>query len=263
MRDFYSTGTGPDTADQAHGLRQMFAGGARRFLAVVANPMACFTGVALERLAAVLALQGRSVLVVDAADTAPEPSDAVALGLAAAIERLSPEVSYLPARGLPLSWVDTRGSAARLLDELQSAAPDRDVVVVHAQAPDLARLFSRQSMRPVCIAEDHPESVKECYAAMKWLAQRCGWMSADLLLLASPSSPRVEHIATSLAGCADRYARIALHDWAAVDPASPPQSLPEAGLMRLVAAQLHTDDLPLPAAWQLARSAPAFQARQH
>lgn len=269
MAEFHSSrrsGGRPDgagTPDQADGLRRMFSGAGRRFLAVVANPLASFTGVALERLAAALALQGCSSLIVDAADTAPEPPESVALDLWSAIERLSPDVSYLAARDLPMRWVDTRGSAARFLEEVQAAAPERDVVLVHAQAADLVRLFSRQSIRPVFLAEDHPESVKECYAAMKWLAQRCGWMSADLLLLASPSSPRVEHIATALAGCADRYARIALHDWAAVDPASPPQSLPEAGLMRLVAAQLHTDDLPLPAAWQLARSAPAFQARQH
>lgn len=263
MRDFYSPWGLPDTVDQADGLRRMFSGGPRRFIAVVANPLASFTGVALERLAAVLALQGCSSLIVDAADTAPEPDESVALGLSCAIERLSPDVSYLPARDLPMRWVDTRGSAARFLEEVQAAAPDRDVYVVHAQATDLARLFSRQSMRPVFLAEDHPESVKECYATMKWLSQRCGWMSGDLLLLASPSSPRVAQIAASLAGCADRFANVALHDWAAVDPASLPQSLPEADLGRLVAAQLRADELPVPPAWQLARHATAARARGH
>lgn len=275
MAEFHSSrrsGGRPDgagTPDQADGLRRMFSGAGRRFLAVVANPLASFTGVALERLAAALALQGCSSLIVDAADTAPEPPESVALDLWSAIERLSPDVSYLAARDLPMRWVDTRGSAARFLEEVQAAAPERDVVLVHAQAADLVRLFSRQSIRPVFLAEDHPESVKECYAAMKWLALRCGWMSADLLLLASPTSPRVAQIAASLASCADRFADVALHDWAVIDPASLPQSLPEPDLSRLVAAQLRADETPvvsaaaLPHAWQQPRARAAAHAGGH
>jgi hypothetical protein len=265
MRDFYASGAMPfddavsmAQADQAQGLRRLFAGAATRHVALVANPHVAFTGVALERLAAALALQGRRTLIVDAAEQSPPPPESAAFDLAAAVETLSPGIAYLPARGLPLAYVNTRGSSARLLDDLAAAAPRADTVLVHAGAADLARLFTRRALRPMLLAADHPESVKHAYASMKLLAQRCAWMSADLLIVAGAQSPRTRHIAGSMARCADLFIGAALTGWAAVDPSSEPTSVPDAALRRLVAAQLQpADDAgPVPAALAAMHAAP-------
>lgn len=263
MIDFYG-GPEPGPMDQADGLRRMFAGVSKRFIAVVANPHVTFSGVAIERLTAALALQGRSSLIVDAADSSPFAPEAAALELAPCIERLSPEVSYLAARGLPMRYVNTRGSASRLLDELSLAAPRTDVVLVHAQAADVARLFTQHAARPVLLAADHPESVKDAYASLKLLALRSGWLSCDLLLVAAPGSPRLRHIAATLGSCADSFIGAALHDWATVDPACAAEAPPDAGLTRLVAAQMDVDDQPTAAVWQRrAAQSPAAMAGRH
>lgn len=243
MSDFYAASR-PTPLDQADGLRRLFAGSATRFLALASNPHAPFSGVAIEHISAALALQGRRTLVVDAADGSPAAPEAAAFELAACIETLSPEVSYLPARGLPLRYVNTRGSSARLLDELAQAAPKADVILVHAGAADLARLFTQRAARPMLLAADHPESVKHAYASMKLLAQRSGWMSADLVIVAAPQSPRLQHIATTLTSCADTFIGAALTGWCAIDPASTPHEPPSAELRRLMAAQLGVDEEP-------------------
>jgi hypothetical protein len=222
MNHFYLGHTRPAPLDQADGLRRLFAGSGRKFLPLVANPHVAFGGIAIERLSAALALQGRHTL--------------------------APQVSYLPARGLPLRYVNTRGSSARLLDELSVAAPQADVILLHAGAADLARLFTRRAARPMLLAADHPESVKHAYASLKLLVQRCGWMSCDLLLLAPPASLRLPHIAASLGSCADSFLGAAVADWSAIDPACHAAESPTAGLQRIVAAQLQLDDDPLPAA---------------
>ena len=57
-------------------------------------------------------------------------------------------------RGLPLRHVDTRGSCAGLLRQLADAAPQADVVLVHAGASELSRLFShRGSAFPFALGE--------------------------------------------------------------------------------------------------------------
>ena len=99
-------------------------------------------------------------------------------------------MSYLAARGLPLRHVDTRGSSAHFLDRLQAAAPQARVVLVHAGAPDLARLFGRRALRPLLLAADQPDSLTHAYAAMKLLVMRCALMSYDLLLAAPPEHRR-------------------------------------------------------------------------
>lgn len=246
MNDFY-VGTRPAPLDQADGLRRLFAGAGTRFLPLAANPHVAFGGVAIERLTAALALLGHHTLIVDAADTSPPASEAAALEIGPCIETLAPQVSYLPARGLPMRHVNTRGSSARLLDELALAAPQADVVIVHATAPDLARLFTRRGARPLLLAADHPESVKHAYASLKLLAQRSGWMAYDLMLVAPPQASRVPHIARSLARCADNFLGAAIAAWAAIDPASQASDAPTADLCRIVAAQLHADDDPLSA----------------
>ena len=141
-----------------------------------------------------------------------------ALDLRACIEPLSAQVSYLAARGLPLRHVDTRGSSAHFLDRLQAAAPQARMLLVHAGASDLARLFGRRALRPLLLAADQPDSLTHAYAAMKLLVQRCALMSYDLLL-AAPPQRRTPVIAQRLASCADSFLGAALHDWVAIDPA--------------------------------------------
>jgi flagellar biosynthesis protein FlhG len=209
---------------------------------LVANPHVPFSGIAIERLTAACTVLDCRTLVVDAADTSPAPPEGAALELAPCIERLSPHVCYLAARGLPLKHVNTRGSAARLLDEIALAAPEADVVLFHAGAADLARLFTHRGARPLLLAGDHPEAVKHAYAAWKLLAQRVRWLSADLLLVAPPASPRLPHIANSLAGCADMFLGGALVSWTAIDPASRAAEAPPEMLLRIVAGQLDVDE---------------------
>lgn len=205
--------------DQAAGLRRLFAASRTRFVAVAANPDVAFAGLALERLAQACAAPGQQqVLVVDAARGTTH--EMAALDLPACIERFDERLSYLAARGLPLQHVDARGSCERFLDALADAAPDAGVVIVHADAAELGRLFARRAPRPLLLAADHPASVTAAYANMKLLSQRFGLMAFDLLLVAAANSPRTQRIAEQLALTADRFAGAALHDWAAIDPAA-------------------------------------------
>jgi len=237
MHDFYRPAIDSPT-DQAHGLRRLFAGTQPQQLALVANPHVAFSSVVLERLTTVLGALGLNTLVVDAAESSPAPHELAALDLRACIEPLSAQVSYLAARGLPLRHVDTRGSSAHFLDRLQAAAPQARVLLVHAGAADLARLFGRRALRPLLLAADQPDSLTHAYASMKLLVMRCGLMSYDLLLAAAPSQPRVPAIAQRLASCADGFLGAALHDWVAIDPACDVRDDPGEALLALVAAQL-------------------------
>jgi flagellar biosynthesis protein FlhG len=234
--------------DQAEGLRRMFARQQRRYLALVSNPHVRHSGVAVERLTAALSLLGLRSLVVDAGETSPSAPEAAALDLAACVERLTSRISYLPGRGLSRRYVDTHGSSASLLEEFKRVAPRVDVVVLHAPAPELARLFTQRAARPVLLANDHPESVKHAYASLKLLAQRSGWMSFDLLLLAQGQPARHARIADSVSSCAEQFISAALHDWATLDPKAPATEPPSPELMRLVVAQLELDDTAPPAA---------------
>ncbi len=242
MQDLFYASSGAMPLDQADGLRRLFTGASPRFIALVANPYVSFGGVAIERLTAALALAGRHTLVLDAAETSPPAPEGAAIELAPCIETLSPEVSYLAARGLPLRYVNTRGSSARLIDELCIAAPQADVVLVHAGASDLARLFSAQPLRPLLLAADHPSSVKHAYASLKLLAQRSGWMSCDLLIVSAAHSPRLPHIAASLASCADTFIGAAVAGWTTIDPATDASELPDQSLRSLVDHHLGLHD---------------------
>jgi len=228
----------PATPDQADGLRRLFphgGTGAQRFIAVAANTEVAFAGLALERLAGACATPERHVLVVDCASPAALPGELAAVDLAACIEPLAPQLSYLAARGLPLRHVDARGSCDNFLAAVAQAAPDAAVVIVHAEAVELGRCFARREVRPVLLAADHPSSVTSAYANMKMLASRHGLMAFDLLLVAAANSPRTPHIAEQLALTADRYAGTVLHDWAAIDPVV---AEPGPDLVRLAIAQL-------------------------
>jgi flagellar biosynthesis protein FlhG len=232
-------------ADQAHGLRRLFAHAQPQHIALVANPHVAFCGVVIERLTTVLAGLGLDTLVVDAADDSPPPQELAALDLRAAIEPLSARVSYLAARGLPLRHVDTRGSSAHFLERVQAAAPQARVLLVHAGAPDLARLYERRALRPLLLAADQPESLTHAYASMKLLVMRRALMSYDLLLAAPPQQRRVPAIARRLAGCAESFLGAALRDWVAIDPACDVREPPGEALSALVAAQLSLPAEPL------------------
>jgi flagellar biosynthesis protein FlhG len=234
----------PPPQDQADGLRRMFAASRPRFVAVASNPHVAFSGVLLERLTSAFATLGLKSIVVDASENAPAPNELAVVDLSVCIEPLSRDVAYLAARGLPLRYVDPRGSSAAFLQAVADALPRADVVVTHAPASDLCRLFSRRAVRPVLMAADHPTSVTHAYAAMKLLAARNGLMSYDLLLSADPQSPRRDRIAEQLSSCADRFLGAVLRDSAVIDPASDVDDVPTAELLRLAHALLGSEDDP-------------------
>lgn len=254
MTDFYATRPQPlHLLDQADGLRRMFAASRVRFIAVAENPHVTFSGVLIERLTAAFAAAGQQTLVVDAAESSPAPHELAMLDLSACIETLSPRVSYLAARGLPLRHVNTRGAMDSFLCALADAAPRIDVVLVHASASDLGRMFVRRAVRPVLLAADQPDSVTHAYGAMKLLARRNQLMAFDLLLAAAPSSPRRERIAQQLASCADNFLGAVLHDWAAVDPACDVGEAPTPELARVCHALLNSEEEPMSdASWHTA-----------
>ena len=237
----------PALQDQADGLRRMFGATRPRFVAVASNPHVAFSGVLLERLTTAFASLGCKSIVVDAAESAPAPHELAMLDLSVCIEPLSADVAYLAARGLPLRHVDARGSSASFLQAVADALPRADVVLVHAPATDLTRLFSQRAVRPLLLAADHPTSVTHAYGAMKLLAARNGLMSYDLLLSADPHSPRRSRIAEQLASCADRFLGAVLHDSALADPATDADEPCSADLLRLAHGLLAADDDGVPA----------------
>jgi len=237
----------PMPLDQADGLRRLFAHARVCVVPVVSNPNVAFGGVMLERLCTAFGEHGKHTLVVDAGERGGEPSELAMLDLAEGIERLSPQVSYLAARGLPIRHVDASGSTAPFLRAVLEAAPDCDVVLMHANASDLCRMFARTTRgdaevgatpRPLLLADDRPTSVTHAYAAMKLLTQRAGLVVHDLLLGAAPQSPRSERIAMQIATCADDFLGAVLRDWVQIDPACNATDAPTAPLRRLVREQL-------------------------
>ena len=234
MRDFYAASSPAPLVDQAQGLRQLFAGRpghSRQVIAVAANPHVAFGAIVLDRLAAGMSKLGRQVLVVDAAASAPAPHELSRLDLACGIEPMLPGVAYLPARGLPLQYVDTRGSATRFVDAVFDAVPSADVVLLHADAAELARVLARRAARPLLLAADHPESLKHAYASCKLLMQRTGLATFDLVLAASARSPRLAGIVSSLRGVADSFLGALVSGWALVDPSQPDESIEPAGAL--------------------------------
>jgi flagellar biosynthesis protein FlhG len=229
--------------DQADGLRRLFAGHRRSVVPLAANPHGASSARVLDSLAQLLALQGRHVLVVDAASTSPLPHELASVDLSACVLNVAPRVSYLAARGLPLDYVDTRGSSGAFIDAVQAAAPQADVLLLHADGVDLARLLKRRAVRPVLLGADHPESIKHAYANAKLLVRRCELMTFDLVLVAAPRSPRAAGIAESLGGCLDTFLGAVLRRAALLDIAAAPDAQARADLSRLLAAQLALDEV--------------------
>ena len=235
----------PQPLDQADGLRRLFAHAQVRFVPVVSNPHVAFGGVMLERLCTAFAEHGKHTLVVDASERASAHAEMALLDLSECIEALSPQVSYLAARGLPLRFVDAQGSTHAFLRAVADAAPHADVVLVHASASEHCRLFARggdvQAVRPLLLADDRPTSVTHAYAAMKLLTQRAGLVVHDLLLGAAPQSPRAERIAMQIATCADDFLGAVLRDWVQLDPACDPSEAATPALRRLVRELLKSE----------------------
>jgi flagellar biosynthesis protein FlhG len=229
----------PAPLDQADGLRRLFAHARVCFVPVVSNPHVAFGGVMLERLCAAFAEHGRHTLVVDAGENAPLHAEIASFELGECIEPLSPQVSYLAARGLPIRFVDTHGSTSPFLQAVSDAAPHADVVLIHASAAELCRLFARSETRPLLLADDRPASVTHAYAGMKVLTQRAGLIVHDLLLAAAPNSPRAERIAMQIATCADDFLGAVLRDWVQIDPACDATEPPAPALRRWARETLH------------------------
>jgi len=229
----------PFPTDQADGLRRMFAASRGVLVPVVANPHVEHHGAVLARLASVFAEQGLNTLVVDAADTAPEPGELAFIDLGACVEALAPQLAYLAARGLPMQFVDTRGSCASFVPRMMSVVQDIDVVVMHAEARVLARMLGEQPLRPVLLASGVGESITHAYAALKLLSQRLGLMSFDLVMPSNKGrGPTPAQIAHRVSDCADRFLGAALHDTATIDPDIAFGAASGPDLMRLAAAQL-------------------------
>ena len=204
--------------DQAHGLRRLFAASKQRFVPVVSNPRVMGAGVLLEGLCAAFAELNLQTLVVDAGIHSPQPSELALVNLSDCIERLSPRVSYLAARGLPMRHVNAQGSAAAFLEAVADAAPEADVILLHASASELARIVSLREVRPLLLADTDPASVTEAYAGMKWLTQRAGLMVYSLLMACHPQLRVATRIAQQLHSCADGFLGAVLRDWACLDP---------------------------------------------
>ena len=166
---------------------------AQRFLALAHNDQVEPARVDRPLSGAASAL-GLHTLVVDAADNASAPHEMALIDLPSCVETLSNDVSYLAARGLPIRHVDTQGRCAGFLDALQAAAPQADLVLVHAGTVDLTRLFAHQRMRPLLVGADTPRAMTEAYATLKRLAQRPGWLAHDLLIVADPHGPRTARL---------------------------------------------------------------------
>lgn len=240
-----SPASAPAPLDQAHGLRRLFTSPTIRCVPVVSNPEMADNGALLERLCTAFAEQGLRTLVVDGGEHARVPAELTGFDLAEGLEALSPQVSYLAARGLALRYVDASGSTSAFLDALIEAAPDTDVLLVHASASELVRLFARRvqelqanSLRPLIFCDAQPEAVTHAYAAIKLMAGRAGLMTHDLLLGLAPRDPRAAQVAERLARCADDFLGAVQHDWVAVDPAESALAPPSPRLKRLAREQL-------------------------
>ncbi len=259
--------------DQAHGLRQMFQARVLRFIPVVSNPEVMYGGVVLERLCAAYAGFGLKTLVVDAGERARRPSELAEFDLREGIEDLSEHVQYLPAQGLILKHVDAKGCSETLIDALADAAPQADVVILHASASELIRVLGKRSrghnVRPLLFTDERAEGLTHAYAAVKVMAQRGGWMAHDLMVCAGPGSRIAPQLAQRLAHCADSFLHAAQHAWLPINPMEPPTREPSAAFLDMAAdllrcALVHAlgdnafDHLVSPGAALPSRSAPVF-----
>jgi len=229
--------------DQAQGLRQMFAARVLRFIPVVANTRSAAGGLVLERLCAAYAAFNLNTLVVDASEQARPPGELAEFDPSEGVERLSDQVSYMAARGLPLKYADARGSCSTLLDALADASPRSDVILVHASASELVRIFCDRgrthNLRPLVFTNDMAEGLTDAYAAVKVLSQRGGWMAYDLLMCAPRRSEQAAEVIARLSQCADQFLGVAQRSALRLDPFEPASLNPEPRFMEMAAGLLH------------------------
>lgn len=232
----------PAPRDQAHGLRQMFAGTGLRagplFVPLVHNPHVTGAGAVMERLCAAFAAQSLHTLVVDAADSASRPHELAGVDLPACVEPLSPQVSYLAAGGLAMHYLDQRASLTGFLAALRGAAPQADVVLLHAGALDLRRMFTDQTPSPLLLAGNRPDSLTHAYTSMKLLSQRLGVLAYDLVIVGDVAPRRAGRMADRLSECADHFLGAALRHVAVLDPLGAPQAPLGADLIALASGQV-------------------------
>ncbi len=208
--------------DQAEGLRRMFgaaAGGARATLVPVVAPAALAVGdELLDQLVGAYLERGLKVLVVDASPRAQPAPELARVDLAACVQRLSSEVRWLEARGLVAHHLDARGQATALREHLADAAPDADVILLHAPVAELARVLpGAPQCRPVLLADLDQASITAAYAAMKWLHQRAGQAVFALLLAGHPRLALTQRVMKQLADTAERFLGVALAEAVAVE----------------------------------------------
>lgn len=230
--------------DQADGLRRLFAARRQRLVPVAFNAHVDCTPVLLERLAGAFTELGAHTLVIDAADSAPRANAMAEIDLPAAIESLGPNMSYLAARGLPLRHVNSRGSCEAWLGAVESAAPEADVLLLHANARDLVRLLGRREVRTVLTTSLDPASLTDAYTSMKLLAQRSGLMTFDLLTGMAGAPKAAQRIAERLASCADSFLGAVVREAVWLDKRDPPSAPATPALARLAANQLLDPEAP-------------------
>ncbi len=231
--------------DQAEGLRRLFASGRRQRLVPIAfNAHVDCTPILLERLAGAFTELGAHTLVVDAADSAPRANAMAEIDLSAAIESLGPNMSYLAARGLPLRHVNSRGSCEAWLNAVEQAAPQADVLLLHANPRDLVRLLGRREVRTVLTTTLDPASLTDAYTSMKLLSQRSGLMTFDLLTGMAGAPKAAQRIAERLAETADSFLGAVVREAVWLDKRDPLTSLATPALARLAANQLLDPEAP-------------------
>jgi hypothetical protein len=239
-------------ADQADGLRRLFAGAGQRLVPVVFNPQVDCAGVLLERFSLALAQLGARTLVVDAADNAPQARELIDIDLSACVERLDDNVAYLAARGVPRRQVDARGSSEGWLTAVEQAAPWADVILLHAGARDLARMIGPREVSPLLLATLDPASLTDAYGSMKLLTQRLGLRVYDLLVGMQARPRRAAAVGERLSSCADNFLGTVLRSSVAIDRDVALNTPASDALSRLAAQQLlglsGAGDIAMPAA---------------
>ncbi len=198
--------------DQAQGLRKLFATTRAHWVPVLSNPEVAASTALLELLCRAYAELGLQTLLVDAGERVETTSELAAVDMSKCIERLSGRVSYLAARGLPMRYLNHHGSAAGFLDAVIEAAPQVDVILLHASAPEMARMLTQPQLRPLLLADTDPRSVTSAYASLKWMAQRTGLLVYSVLMSCPPQLRLATRIAQQLSQCADTYLGAAVAD---------------------------------------------------
>jgi hypothetical protein len=208
--------------DQAEGLRRLFgsrpSGGHATLVPVVAPAQLADGDYLLDQLVGAYLERGLRVLVVDASPRAQPAPELARVDLASCVQPLSKDVRWLEARGLVAHYLDARGQATVLRERLADAAPDADVILLHAPVAELARVLpGAPHCRPVLLADLEQASITAAYAAMKWLHQRADQAVFTLLLAGHPKLAMSQRVMRQLADTAERFLGVVLAESVAVE----------------------------------------------